>query len=61
MELPKVTAGLGYVKVTQPVAVNSHNANDGVEVVKHAHRRENKQRNKLGGSVMHSSSSLLQR
>lgn len=32
MELPKVTTGLGYVKVTQPVAVNSHNANDGVEV-----------------------------
>ena len=28
MELPKATAGLGYVKVTQPVAVNSHNESE---------------------------------
>ena len=28
MELPKATAGLGYVKVTQPVVVNSRNENE---------------------------------
>ena len=33
MELPKATAGLGYVKVTQPVAVNSHNESEGKQVV----------------------------
>ena len=32
MELPKATAGLGYVKVTQPVAVNSHNESEGKQV-----------------------------
>ncbi len=32
MELPKATAGLGYVKVTQPVAVNSRNESEGKQV-----------------------------
>lgn len=60
MELPKVTAGLGYVKVTQPVAVNSHNANDGVEVA-NTLTVEKTSSGTSWGQCMHSSSSLLQR